>query len=172
MPFVPCEQKQIHEDLFKAAFIRLCVKFKKNFREILIPALNQMQRLRDIDKAENEQLATLRKEIADIKQQIHLLTVLNSQGTLDEAYFKERSMELDRKLLVAQKQLHVSLDDQGSEQLAEMRKLIGIFERSEPTTEFDEIMFGQIVEKITVLSETEIRFDLIGGIGFTEWIAR
>ena len=52
------------------------------------------------------------------------------------------------------------------------RKLIGIFERAEQMDEFDEIKFGQIVEKITVLSESEIRFDLIGGIGFTERIVR
>ena len=39
-------------------------------------------------------------------------------------------------------------------------------------TEFDEIKFGQIVEKITVLSESEIRFELIGGIGFMEQIMR
>ncbi len=76
-----------------------------------------------------------------------MMTMLNSQGTLDGAYFKGRAQELDRKL-------------------------IGIFERAEPITEFDEIKFGQIVEKITVLSESEIRFDLIGGIGFTEQIAR
>ena len=49
---------------------------------------------------------------------------------------------------------------------------IRIFERAEPITEFDEIKFGQIVNKITVLSESEIRFDLIGGIGFTERIVR
>ena len=56
-----------------------------------------------------------------------MMTMLNSQGTLDGAYFKGRAQELDRKL-------------------------IGIFERAEPITEFDEIKFGQIVEKITVLS--------------------
>jgi hypothetical protein len=47
-----------------------------------------------------------------------------------------------------------------------------MLEKSEPITEFDEIKFGQMVEKITVLSETEIRFDLIGEIGFTERIER
>lgn len=88
------------------------------------------------------------------------------------AYFKERTQELDRKLMTAQKQLHANLDDQDNERLDELRKLIGIFERAEPIIEFDEIKFGQIVEKITVLSETEIRFDLIGKIGFTERIAR
>lgn len=98
--------------------------------------------------------------------------MLNSQGTLDGAYFKERTQELDRKLITAQKQLHANLDDKDGERLGKLRKLIGIFERAEPITDFDEIKFGQVVEKITVLSETEIRFDLISGIGFTERIVR
>lgn len=101
-----------------------------------------------------------------------MMTVLNSQGTLDGAYFKERTQELDRKLLATQKQLHANLDDKDNARLDELRKLIGIFERAEPITDFDEIKFGQIVEKITVLSESEIRFGLIGGIGFTERIER
>ena len=134
--------------------------------------LRQLETLSVREKSGNTQLATLRKEIAEIKQQIHMMTVLNSQGTLDGAYFKERTQELNRKLITGQKQLNASLNDKDSERLDELRKLIGIFERTEPITEFDEIKFGQIVEKITVLSETEIRFDLIGGIGFTERIVR
>ena len=93
--------------------------------------------------------------------------MLNSQGTLDDAYFKSRSQELDRKLMTAQKQLRASLDDEENERLDELRKLIAILEKSAPITEFDEIKFGQIVSKITVLSESEIRFYLIGGVGFT-----
>lgn len=98
--------------------------------------------------------------------------MLNSQGTLDGAYFKVHSQELDRKLIIAQKQLHASLDDEDNERLDELRKLIGIFEEAEPITEFDEILFKQTVDKITVLSKVEIRFDLIGGISFTEQIER
>ena len=134
--------------------------------------LRQLETLYEREKSSNVQLAELRREISEIKQQIYLLTVLNSQGTLDGAYYKEHSQELDRKLLNAQKQLHADLDDKDSERIAELRKLIGIFERAEPITDFDETKFGQVVKKITVLSETEVQFGLIGGIGFSEWIAR
>ena len=134
--------------------------------------LRQLEAISEKEKSGNTQLAELRKEIAEIKQQTYLLTMLNSQSTLDGAYFKERTQELDRKLLTAQKQLSASLDDKDSERLDEIRKLIKIFERAEPISKFDEIKFGQIVEKIIVLSETEIRFDLIGNIGFTERIER
>ncbi len=134
--------------------------------------VKQLETLSERERLGNTQLASIRKEIAEIKQQIHMMTMLNSQGTLDGAYFKERTQELDRKLMTAQKQLRASLDDENSERLDELQKLIGMLERAGLITEFDEIKFGQIVEKITVLSESEIRFDLIGGIGFTEQIVR
>ncbi len=167
-----CTVRQIREDEFRMAFIRLWNKLQAHYKAILAPMFRQLETLSEREKSVNTQLATLRKEIAEIKQQIHMMTVLNLQGTLDSAYFKERTQELDRRLLTTQKQLHASLDDEEYERHDELRKLIGIFDKAEPITEFDEIKFGQIVNKIMVLSETEIRFDLIGGIGFTERVAR
>ena len=134
--------------------------------------LRQIEVLYEREKSGNTQLAAIRKEISEIKQQIHMMTVLNSQGTLDGAYFKERTKELDRKLLTTQKQLRANLNDEESERFDKLRKLIGIFERAEPITQFNDIKFGQIVNKITVISDTKIRFDLIGGIGLTERIER
>ena len=134
--------------------------------------LRQIEVLYEREKSGNTQLAAIRKEISEIKQQIHMMTVLNSQGTLDGAYFKERTQELDRKLLTTQKQLRANLNDEESARFDKLRKLIGIFERAEPITQFNDIKFGQIVNKITVISDTKIRFDLIGGIGLTERIER
>lgn len=167
-----CNIRQIREDEFRMAFVRLWNKLQAHYKAILAPMLRQLETLSEREKSGNTQLAELRKEISEIKQQAYLLTMLNSQGTLDGAYFTVRNQELDRKLLTAQKQLHANLDDKDGERLDELRKLIGIFERAEPITDFDEIKFGMIVEKITVLSESEMRFDLIGGVGFTERIVR
>ncbi len=167
-----CDIRQIGEWVFQSAFIRLWNKFQAHYKAILAPMVRQLETLSEREKSGNTQLAELRKEISEIKQQAYLLTMLNSQGTLDGAYFTVRTQELDRKMLTAQKQLHADLDDKDGERLDELRKLIGIFDRAEQIDEFDEIKFGLIVEKITVLSESEIRFDLIGGIGFTERIVR
>lgn len=82
------------------------------------------------------------------------------------------SQELDRKLMIAQKKLNASIDDEGKERLDDIKKLIEIFEKADPISEFDEIAFNQTARQITVLSETEIRFDLIGEIGFAEQIER
>lgn len=167
-----CKMRQIKETEIQKAFVRLWNKLQAHGKVILIPMLKQLETLSEREKSGNTQLSALRKEIAEIKQQIHLLTTLNMQGTLDSEYFTMHSQELDRKLLTAQKQLSACLDDKDSERLDNLRKLARLFEKAEPITEFDEILFGQTVDKITVLSETEIRFDLIGEIGFTEQIER
>lgn len=167
-----CSAKQIAEEIVYMAFVRMFNKIQAHHKALLAPMLRQLEALYEREKSGNAQLAELRKEISEIKRQAYLLTMLNSQGTLDAAYFMERTKELDRKLMTAQKQLHANLDDKDGERLDNLRKLIGIFERAETITEFDEIKFGQIVEKITVLSESEIRFELIGGIGFVEQIMR
>lgn len=167
-----CEIRRIREIVFQKAFISLFNKLWEHCKVLLVSTLRQLELLSERQKSNNTQLATLRKEIAEIKQQFHLLTTLNLQGTLDSAYFAARSQELDRKLNTAQKQLHANLDNKENERICELRKLIGILDRAESITEFDEMLFGQIIDKITVLSETEIRFDLIGGISFTEQIRR
>ncbi len=91
---------------------------------LLVPTLRQLELLSERQKSNNTQLATLRKEIAEIKQQFHLLTTLNLQGTLDSAYFAAHSQELDRKLNTTQKQLHANLDNKENERLCKLRKLI------------------------------------------------
>lgn len=134
--------------------------------------LKQLERLYEKNTANNTQLAEIRKEIADTKQQIHFLTMLNLQGTLDSVYFTKSSQELDQKLSIAQRKLHAQLDDISSERLDKLKSLIRILEQAEPMTDFDEITFKQTVKQITVLSENEIRFDLIGEVSFTEQITR
>ncbi len=167
-----CKMRQIKETEIQKAFVRLWNKLLAHGKAILIPMLKQLEILYEKEKTGNTQLSELRKEISEIKQQTYLLTVLNSQGTLDETYFQARSQELDRKLLTAQKQLSACLDDKDNERLENLGKLIRILEKAEPISKFDEILFNQTVNKITVLSETEIRFDLIGEIGFIERIER
>lgn len=96
-----CPTKQIRESEFRAAFVRLWDKLQAYYKAVLTPMLKQLETLYEREKSGNIQLANLRKEIAEIKGQMHVLNILNSQGTLDDAYFKSRSQELDRKLMTA-----------------------------------------------------------------------
>jgi DNA invertase Pin-like site-specific DNA recombinase len=167
-----CDIKPIREEIIYNAFIKMFNKLQRHLNDILTPMLKQLERLYEKNTANNTQLAEIRKEIADTKQQIHFLTMLNLQGTLDSVYFTKSNRELDQKLSIAQKKLHAQLDDISSERLDKLKILIRILEQAELMTDFDEITFKQTVKQITVLSENEIRFDLIGDVSFTEQIMR
>ena len=51
-----------------------------------------------------------------------------------------------------------------------IKELNGILEEYEPTTEFDNDLFEQIVQSITVNDNTQITFRLLGNIELTEEI--
>lgn len=156
-----------------SAFIRLQNKLAANCKNILSPLLRQLQELSDKGISGNAQIAEIRKEIAEVKNQRHLMVTLKSQGILDAAYYTEHSSQLDRKLLSLQNQLHSFMgNDEDDAEIDGIKLLISFFENAEPITEFDEILFGQIVEKITVKSNTELTFRLAGGVEFTEKIRR
>lgn len=168
-----CCSKGIPETEIYSAFIRLQNKLAANCKDILIPMLRQLQELADKGISGNAQIAEIRKEIAEVKNQRHLMAELKSQGILDAAYYTEHSSQLDRKLLSLQNQLHSLMgNDEDDEEIDGIKLLISFFENAEPITEFDEILFGQVVEKIIVRSSTELTFRLAGGVEFTEKIRR
>ena len=65
-----CSIKQISETDFRSSFIRLFNKLQAHYKVILMPMLRQLETLCEREKSGNTQLATLRKEIAEIKQQM------------------------------------------------------------------------------------------------------
>lgn len=164
--------KQIDETEFELAFIALFNNLKLHCAEIISPMYRQLQRLADLGESANTQVAEIRREIAEQKEQSYLLAQLNSQGVIEPVYFSARSRELDRNLVRLQNRLHSMLDGEDDERLENLRKLIAVLEKDELLTEFDEDKFGSIVEKITVLSDCEMRFELISGVGFNEKIRR
>ncbi len=168
-----CSIRQIEEMVFYTAFITMFNKLTVYYQDIITPAYRQLQKLSDIDELANTQVAEIRKEIAEQNAQCHLLSQLNAQGVLDSVYYTSRSQELDRNIVQLHKQLHAILNsDEDEERLGKIKKLITALESSEQITEFDEEKFSSIVERIIVLSEKEIRFELIGGIAFNEPIQR
>lgn len=167
-----CPVKQIDETEFELAFIALFNNLKLHCAEIISPIYRQLQRLADLGESANTQIAEIRREIAEQKEQSHLLAQLNSQGVIESVYFAARSQELDRNLVQLQNRLHSMLDGEDDDRPDNLLKLISVLEKAELLTNFDEDKFGSIVDKITVLSESEIRFELVGGVGFNEQIQR
>ena len=61
-------------------------------------------------------------------------------------------------------------EDENDELIDTLKDLNEILEEYELTTEFDSELFGQVIESITVDGNSQLIFELVGGIRFTEQI--
>ena len=62
------------------------------------------------------------------------------------------------------------MEDEDNEVIESLRALDEIMADYAPTGDFDEDLFGQIVESITVVSKNALRFCLAGGLALAERI--
>ncbi len=74
-----CDIRPIPESQIYNAFIRLQNKLSANCKNILTPLLRQLQELSDKGISGNVQVAEIRKEIAETKNQQHLMSTLKLQ---------------------------------------------------------------------------------------------
>ena len=62
--------------------------------------------------------------------------------------------------------------DDEDEMIEQIKEIASIIENgTDLMTEFDDVMFESLIEKIIVKNQTEFEFNLIGGLKFTERIS-
>jgi hypothetical protein len=112
----------------------------------------------------------IHKEVAKLREQTHVLARLKTKGFLDEAKYIEQTNELNVKISKLQSELKkLTRSDDEDEALDQIEMLTDFFEKREkPMTEFEELEFESIVDKIVVKNQHELEFHLIGGLKFKE----
>lgn len=167
-----CSNKQISETYIKSAFIGLFNKLWYNYKQILIPLQTALQDLKLRKFSCKTQVMDIHKEIAKLREQMHVLARLKTKGFLDEAKYFEQITELTAKVNKLQAELKkLTRSDDEDETIDQIEMLIDFFEKqSKPITEFDESAFDSIVEKIVVINQQELEFHMIGELKFKEKI--
>ena len=113
----------------------------------------------------------IRKDIADLKEQRHVIARLRKRGFLDEKKYNEKLIEIESKMAKLDRELkkHTKTDSE-DETLEHLDVLIDCFEcQSSIMSGFNEELFGMIVEKVIVRNNM-LEFSLISGIVFKEKI--
>ncbi len=166
-----CPSKPIPEESIRQAFVRLCNKLLLHYKEILLPMQKTLRELNTKRFSGNAKVFELRKEIAEIREQKHIISRLHTKGFIDEQKFVEQTTSLENRIEKLKRELNkISRSDNEDETSEQLDMLIDIFEnRSEIFTEFEEDIFSQIVEKITVDDNT-LKFELMSGLKFGEKI--
>ncbi len=131
-----------------------------------------MQELKLKKHSGNLQIMDIRKEIAKMREQQHVLTRLKTKGFLDEAKFQTQTAELNTKISRLQRELkRLMQSDDEDETLDQIEMLTDYFaKRQELMVYFEPEAFESIVEKIVVISRNELEFHLIGGLKLTEYV--
>lgn len=145
-----CSSQRITEDAVYTAFTRLYNKLRKNYRNILIPMLSQLEKLQDLKTRNNPEIGTLNKQIAELSDQNHVMNGLLSKGILDSALFISQTDELKQKIKKLKCTKARLLQEQDSDETLEMTEnLIEIIENGpDQISAFDESLLSDMVAKI------------------------
>ena len=165
-----CQIKQIPEQVFYTAFTAMYNKLKVNYRVIFTPMLTQLQELKNKKYGGNKQYIEINKEIAQLKEQTHVLARLKTKGFLDENKYIEQVTEINAKIEKLNREVRkiVRCDDE-DEMIEQIKEIASIIENgTDLMMGFDDVMFESLIEKIIVKNQTEFEFNLIGGLKFTE----
>lgn len=167
-----CPVGRISEQEIYCAFIKLYNKLKLHEGVILQPACRQLDALKKSQHQENLAMLKINQDIAQAAEQSHKIAQLQASGVLDPdacaaklavVHANLNNLRAERRRLLQNEEIDV--------QIQAMRHIVGLIHSGpENLEEFDETLFEDLIEKIIVISQNEIRFRLHGGIELTEWI--
>ena len=145
-------------------------KLKYYQDHIIGSLLYYLEHLENRTSQNQERARQLDKEIADLAAKNLIVTRLHTSGILDSSEYSAQTSEIENKLSELRSERRKKLSEDEDSTMEELKELSQIIEEYQPNSQFDEELFEQIVQKITVDDNTKITFHLLGGLELTEEI--
>lgn len=167
-----CSSRRIPEKAIYEAFITMVNKLRNNYKQILPTAISQIERMQINSSKTTFRIREIDREIAELNGKHLVIARLNTKGIMRAAEYTEQSSKITSKTNALRCERRQLLNEQDENSiLSGMRKLNEILSaQKEPLTDFDEMLFESIVQQITVPTNTEICFNLLGGLKIRESI--
>ena len=164
-----CPIKAIPESDIQDAYIRLFNKLKCNADTILATPIRQLEDLIMKNQAGNRQLLTVRSDLIAARDRINQVTRLYESGILSAELYNGQKKEAEAQINRLRKMMTAAVDtDELADRADRLSDLMDTVVDGDIMYSFEESAFEMTVEKITAMSDTELKFRLIGGIEFTE----
>lgn len=160
--------KYITDAALKRAFGVMMNKLVSGHQTILRPLLNSLRGLNDKERL--LRIEELETQIEKNMEQRQVLTNLMAGGYLEPALFNRESNTLasEAETLRQEKDSLVRSVNGDMEKADELQKLIRFVSKGTMLTEFDDGVFLEYVDKVTVLSRNEAVFELKCGLFLRE----
>jgi len=168
-----CQHRHVREDIVYGIFTDMVIKLK-TYRTVLLGTLiHQMETMHGRTSRNQERIRQIDKEIADLGAKNHVIARLHTSGAMNAADYAMQTSEIGNRLTELRIERRQKLtEDEDDQLLATLKDLNGTLDEYEPTVEFDNELFDEIVKSITVDSSEQLTFKLIGGITLTEQIPK
>ena len=164
-----CKSRRVREDMVYDAFMSMADKLADNRKYLLGTLIGQIELLQSKTSKSQERIREIDKELADLGARNLVIARLHTSGVLNATDYSTQTAEIGNKITELRIERRKKLsEDEDDELLDDLRSLDEIMSEYIPTSTFNEELFGQIVESITVDDSTQITFKLIGGIELTE----
>ena len=168
-----CPMEPIPECEIETAFCRLYYKLKRHGKDILLPMLRDYQQIRNRRMLWSEDIIELNKQISDLSSQNQMLTMLKQQGLIDPDIFIAQINDLTEQLRETKLKKERLLDAESNDYLKQTQEQIDLLESGPDFLDaFDADMFGELIEKVEVESQTVLYFYLKNGLALKENIER
>ena len=134
--------------------------------------IKQLIKLEECGTNCNNKIKTIDMSIAQLSAQNHTIAKLHNIGVLNSAEFSAKSAEINNKLteLRAERRKLIS-EDSNQALLDELNELNDIIKEYQYTPQFNQELFDKVVEKIIVIDNGTLQFNLMGGIKLAEKIS-
>ena len=168
-----CALLPIPETQIQQAFLRLYYNLKHQGSRILPDLIANLQSIRERKFLWSVDVIELNKQIAELTSQNQLLATLRESGCVDPDIFISKSNELTEQLRAAKQAKSRILNQDGDDTIPCTQELITILKRGPETLhDFDGELFGQLIDKVIIESNTSLRFRLKNGLELWESIER
>lgn len=165
-----CRYIKLAEIDINDAFTRMVNKLVQYRKYILTPFIEQIELMQMKSNGTEKRVYLIDKQIADLNAQNLVITRLHSKGILDSTEYLAQSNDVNQKVSKLRSGRRKLLqEDENDEMLINIRTLDDkIAEMNGIQTGFHKELFQEIVDRITVTSNSEICFQLIGGLELRE----
>lgn len=168
-----CPITQIPEVQIQQAFLQLYYNLKHQGSHILPDLITNLQPIRERKFLWSVDVIELNKQIAELTSQNQLLTTLRESGCVDPDIFISKSNALTEQLRAAKQAKSRILNQDGDDTITGTQELLTILKRGPETLhDFDGELFGQLIDKVIIESNTSLRFRLKNGLELRESIER
>lgn len=167
-----CTIYTVREEDVCWAFITAINKLRAGRDNILIPMIERLEAMQSKVNGTTVKIGTIDKEIAVLSRQSLVIAELLNQGILESSDFAAQNNELSQKIFNLRcKRRELLAINEADDMLNALRELADMLEDMETEmSDYDEDIVRAIIKNATVVSDTELKIHLHGGMTVTEYL--